>query len=365
MLPRLRERLKEALPRGLLATLRHGRTNGRAWLDRLLFPIWLIFQCAVHRQKAIVVWRLASLGDIICTLPLLRELRRRHPDRLFVFITLRGFENLLRLSNEVDLVYEITYDYAKPSWIRSAAGFSFGLVDQIHEPHTTDERTNSTEGPVGHLVDDLAGSCGLTLTDRQPHLHPPAELLRKTEAAYGLSDELAGGRLLIAINGGHTWPVREWDVAKWQQLIDRIHADYDATLLRFGFHLGPGVPDEYDNLTGVRPLISLLPLDDLVALIARCDLVVSIDSGPIHVAGAVGTPVVGLFGAVNPLYRLPPESPAVALVSEVPCLYCHHLTPIGHWKTNCPHDIRCMKQLEVEPVYQAIQEMLAKRVGRT
>jgi ADP-heptose:LPS heptosyltransferase len=87
-------------------------------------------------------------------------------------------------------------------------------------------------------------------------------------------------------------------------------------------------------------------------------LIISIDSGPIHVAGAVGTPVVGLFGAVNPLYRLPPASAAVGLVTDVPCLFCHHRTPIEHWRTGCPHDIRCMKLLEPEAVFNAVVEML-------
>jgi ADP-heptose:LPS heptosyltransferase len=75
----------------------------------------------------------------------------------------------------------------------------------------------------------------------------------------------------------------------------------------------------------------------------------------------VGTPVVGLFGAVNPLFRLPPESPASGIVADVPCLFCHHRTPIEHWKTGCPYDIRCMKLLEPESVFAAINDILAPR----
>ena len=47
-------------------------------------------------------------------------------------------------------------------------------------------------------------------------------------------------------------------------------------------------------------MVSRLKGEELVALIAICDLLISIDSGPVHVAGAVATPVIGLFGPVNP-----------------------------------------------------------------
>jgi hypothetical protein len=85
---------------------------------------------------------------------------------------------------------------------------------------------------------------------------------------------------------------------------------------------------------------------------------ISIDSGPVHVAGAVGTPVVGLFGANAPQFRLPPAGLGVGVVADVPCLYCHHRTPRGHWQTGCPNDIRCMKELAVAPVFQAVKDLL-------
>jgi len=71
-------------------------------------------------------------------------------------------------------------------------------------------------------------------------------------------------------------------------------------------------------------------------------------------------PVVGLYGAVNPRYRLPPDSPATGVFSNVRCLFCHHASPRGHWQTGCPHDICCMKELDVPTVFQAVKNMLTK-----
>jgi ADP-heptose:LPS heptosyltransferase len=113
-------------------------------------------------------------------------------------------------------------------------------------------------------------------------------------------------------------------------------------------------------MSGVRRLGKHIQSEEVVAVVALCDLIIAIDSGPVHLAGTVGTPVVGLFGPVNPSYRLPPDSPAVGLYSEVPCLFCHHKTPLGHWHTGCPNNIICMKKLDDQAVFETVKFMLAR-----
>src|SRR5207249_6665823 len=231
-----------------------------------------------------------------------------------------------------------------------------GLVDTIYNPKTTDELFK-TSGATCHLTDDLAGSCGLTVAARQPRLCPSSSLIKKTRTAYGLAEDMIGNRLIIGINGGPSWPVRTWDVSKWQKLINKIHSEYDAVIIQFGTNKGDG-SSEYDNLTGVKSLSNRLKSEEIVALSAICDLIISIDSGPVHVAGTVGTPVIGLFGTTNPALRLPPDSLALGLVSDVPCLFCHHQMPHGHWFSGCPNDIVCMKKLDDQIVFEAVKSML-------
>jgi ADP-heptose:LPS heptosyltransferase len=105
-------------------------------------------------------------------------------------------------------------------------------------------------------------------------------------------------------------------------------------ILQFGFTKGSD--DLYEHLRGVRRLKSWMDPKELVALIAGYRLIISTDSAPVRVVGAVGVPVAGLYGAVNPRYRLPPTSPAVAVFSNVPCLFCHHASPRGHQQTAVP-----------------------------
>lgn len=329
--------------------------------DQVVFPLWLIFQ-RIHRgKKLVMVYRLAALGDILCTLPTCGELRKRHPGMAIIFVTHGDYRKMVQLSHDVDGVYGAK-SWEWPSLLPSRYKLP-GVVHAIYNPKTTDE-LSPTVGAQVHLIDDLAASCGATIpaSNRQPRLYPPPEMIKEAQAAYGLAEDVARGRLIIGVNGGHTWPVRMWDAAKWQALLDKIHAEFDATVLQFGFTQGK--EDPYEHLQGVCFLANRLKPGELVPLIASCDLIISIDSGPVHVAGAVGVPVVGLFGAVNPRFRLPPDSAAEAVYSNVPCLFCHHSTPQGHWQSGCPYEIRCMKELDVQTVFQAAKGMLLKNPRR-
>jgi hypothetical protein len=296
------------------------------------------------------------MGDVLCTLPICDEVRRRHRGKLLVFITAPVWREVVVMAQSADLVYANRwwiYPFAFPGNVKL-----LGLVGRVYNPQTTGERLSPTHGMTCHLTEDLATSCGFTVTARLPKLCPSADLIEKTRAAYGLDSKTTQERLLIGINPGPNWPVKEWEAAKWQKLINRIHSEYAAVIIQFGTNKGAGSSD-YHHLTGVRSFVSRLKGKELVALIAICDLIVSIDSGPVHVAGAVGTPVIGLFGPLDPALVLPRESPALGLFADVPCLFCHNRTPVIHWVNGCPNDIACMKTLECKTVFQAVKSMLA------
>jgi ADP-heptose:LPS heptosyltransferase len=288
------------------------------------------------------------------------EVRRRHPGRLLVFITAPAWREVVVMSRCADLVY------ANKWWIYP---FTFatnikvcGLVDAIYNPRTTGEKS-FTSGTSTHLINDLAASCGFTVTPRLPSLYPSSYLIEKTRVAYGLDRKTVGDRLVIGVNPGPNWRVKEWEPSKWQDLINRIHSDYAAVIIQFGTTKGDGSSD-YNNLTGVKSLVSRLKGEELVALIAVCNFIISIDSGTVHVAGAVGTPVIGLFGPLNPDLVLTREAPGLRLFADVPCLFCHNRTPVIHWIEGCPNDIVCMKRLEVESVFDAVKSMLAHSTKR-
>jgi len=99
-------------------------------------------------------------------------------------------------------------------------------------------------------------------------------------------------------------------------------------------------------------LLGRLTLKQLVAVLQDVDLMITVDSGPMHIAAAVGTPVVALFGPTDPV-RTGPLGPGRILRRELPCSPC--------LRRRCQIDdtYRCMRDLSVAEVLGAVQELLA------
>jgi len=314
--------------------------------------VWLVFQCARHRKRAVIVCRFGGIGDVLCILPMCDEVRHRHPGKMLVFLTAAIWREVVVISRSADLVYANKW-WVHPRKLPTNIKL-FGLVDAIYNPQTTYEQLHKA-GLRRHLADDFAASCGFALTTRQTKLYPSPGLIKETRIAYGLDYKTTGQRLLIGINPGPNWRIKEWEASKWQKLINKIHSEYDAVIIQFGVNTGYS---EYDNLTDVKLLAGRLKGEELLALVTICDLIISIDSGPVHLAAAVGTPVIGLFGPLDPALILPPNAQALGLFSDVPCLFCHNRTPVIHWCDGCPNDIACMKKLDCHAVFEAVKSML-------
>ena len=91
-------------------------------------------------------------------------------------------------------------------------------------------------------------------------------------------------------------------------------------------------------------------LRELCAVLKMCRLLLTNDSGPMHVAAALGTPVVALFGSTSPELTGPAfagQSGQQALAAQVPCAPCFRRT--------CPIDFRCMTAISVERVVEAVR----------
>jgi ADP-heptose:LPS heptosyltransferase len=273
-----------------------------------------------------------------------------------IFVTNTAFTELVRLSDGPDAFF------GSKIWcwpFRFPQNFQFlGLVQEVYCPVNPDE-IDPRSGVKGHLIESLGESCGVVLKNLQPELRVSPSTVSAHRDKYAPEKGRAESRLLIAINGGPTWPVRMWQTQKWQQLIEKIHQSFEAEILLLG-QMQAGRGSDLMELRGVTCLFDGIRPEQIAALLKACDLLIAIDSGPIHIAGAVGTPVVGLFGAVDPEFRMPPDSPGKAVVGDVPCLYCNHRIPIGHWKENCLNGIACMEAITVDQVFSAVVEILEK-----
>ena len=113
------------------------------------------------------------------------------------------------------------------------------------------------------------------------------------------------------------------------------------------------VPVVVPTVPGAVSLLDAFTVEECIAAIASAKLFIGIDSGLLHMAAAMRTPAVGLWGCTSPRFFYAENVRKNFVVSEVACQGCYHRLPRLHWITGCPHDIQCMKQISVEEVLRA------------
>ena len=164
------------------------------------------------------------------------------------------------------------------------------------------------------------------------------------------------GKLLIGMNPGATYGLAKcWYPDRFGKLGKRLAEKWEAKILLFGKeeerpivgeilqYLGPDGID----LTGKTGLLQL------AALLERCTLLVTNDTGTMHMAAAVGIPVTALFGSTPPLATGPWGEGHVVVRRDVPCSPC--------WKRICPKDHRCMDLITVDEVEKVVDKQLRRK----
>jgi heptosyltransferase-2 len=179
----------------------------------------------------------------------------------------------------------------------------------------------------------------------------PASLERaeQTLAAAGSFGE----RLRIAIAPGAAFgPAKCWPAERYAELADRLIAAFAADVVLFG---APAERQMCERIAGAmvaRPavLAGRLGVAELPAALARCGLFIGNDSGAMHVAAAVGLPVVGIFGPTDPDATSPATARFRLVRHDVECSPC--------MLRHCPIDHRCMTRIGVAEVLAAAAAFL-------
>jgi heptosyltransferase-1 len=156
----------------------------------------------------------------------------------------------------------------------------------------------------------------------------------------------------IAVLPGARWATKRWRADRWGQLLNGLHAGgLPAAVLL-------GAPDDRDYADAIlascaAPVVDLVgqtSLRELSAALALAELVLSHDSGPMHIAAALDKPIVAIFGPTNPVRTGPYCRSARVVALPLPCAPCYQRQcPLGH------HN--CMQQLDLETVRRNVLEL--------
>jgi lipopolysaccharide heptosyltransferase II len=167
-----------------------------------------------------------------------------------------------------------------------------------------------------------------------------------------IKTNLPSDKKIIGIIPSGGWLSKKCDASKWVEICNAIKQKYNAFFLILW---GPG--DESDasyiknDLMENAFLIPKVKIGKLSALIKNCDLVIANDSGPMHIAAALGIPTLGIFGPTNPKAHRPysPNSDYV-IKEDLHCIICN--------KLECPYNHECMKELPVGEVLNKVQKLI-------
>lgn len=296
-------------------------------------------------RRPVIFSRFGGMGDIICTFPAALELKKRHPRATFIYNCAAGFACLPRMAGVTERLTSFRDLGVVGHWYGwlLAGYYHFGYGDE-------GGHTASTE----IVIREFGRSFGVETGDAHPHLAIDAAAVARVKAH--LARIGSGVENLILIHPGPSWPVRTWPHEHWLELLRSLREHGFTNLVQVGTgvrNYANAGAEEFPPLPATLSLVDQLSVEEMVALISLARLFIGIDSGLLHFAACVRTKAVGIFGPTSPELRFAPAFTKFFVTSRVECQGCHHRIPRLHWEKNCPHDIRCMKNIEVEAVLQA------------
>ena len=210
--------------------------------------------------------------------------------------------------------------------------------------------------PRRHQIDEyllLAEACGAAVGDRTPRLAPPKpDGVERAEVRALLAEAGAPrdrARRLVAVHLGAAYgPAKLWPLPRVEEFC-RLMSGERATVVLVG---APGDAPAAMAVSAAAPACSLVGRDRpalLTALLSEIDVLVSGDTGVAHLAAALGTPAVTLFGPTDPALSAP-RGTARVLRHLVPCAPCFYRV--------CPIDHPCLRDLAASTVRDAVLAQL-------
>jgi lipopolysaccharide heptosyltransferase II len=332
----------------------------------------------------VLVIRRRYLGDIVLLGPVFRNLRLHWPDARIDAVAEPAFAPLLGLNPDVNGTLVLPRGLGEwPGFIRRLRRGRYTHVLDLDNTERTALITRLTGAPVRvalwyvrhawpwvytaavqsdpakhehrsiieYYLSALAPA-GVPLASREVRLVP-----READVASARQLIRGGGRRIL-LHPGSRSAFRMWPAENFAQVCDRVQDELGAQVFVIA---GPGEQEAVARIKAaakshVVTINAALGLPQFAALAAQFDLMLCHDSGPMHVAAAVGTPVVALFGSQNPVPFAPVGTGHTLLQPALPCTACvaaDQCVPGDSYRNFC------VRNITVDRVVAAVREKLA------
>lgn len=347
-------------------------------------------------QRILVCHTGAWIGDMVLLTPALRALKERFPGSHLTFLLRSQVADLMKTNPYVDsclvdnkqqsffssfvgltkVIRDRNFDIAvvlHPTSFRNALlpffsrvpfriGSNYkgrGFLLSAACPANTDIHEVHRYLSVICLLDDSNGfeGDGQLIEDREValefwHTETDRKSVKKLLRSHGVSLKNRKDRL-IAVNIGTTWQSKQWDIERFETVIRELTAVCDTKIVITGSVSEQDLADQLPQIDSSINLVGKTSLLELGALLELCTLCLTCDSGPMHIAAAVGTLCVALFGPTDPVRHQPYGEGHTLIERPVPCRPCY--------KRTCRYNeipYLCMKEIETSHVLDVALEIL-------
>ena len=348
--------------------------------------------------ERILIIKLRQIGDTLLTVPTFRAVREKYPKARIAALVAAGSEAMLagnplidevillhrsisgeglvqRIRREIEFIstirkkkFDMVVDLTSGDRPALLAFFSGARYRVAADPKGKGFRgkralythTRRFDNNRSHMVEqnlDVVRQIGIDTDDRSLFLAIPEEDKRFAENLIATGATPSGG-LTVHLHPTSRWLFKCWRDDAMALLIDRLSEEYRA---RIFLTCGPE-PAEMEkarrifDLARVNPvdLIGKTSLKQLAAISARCHLFIGVDTAPMHIAAAVGTPVVAIFGPTGEYNWRPWGEGHTVVAKEMPCRSCG--------RAGCDDGGRseCLETLGFEEVWSAVEKTISR-----
>jgi lipopolysaccharide heptosyltransferase II len=340
-------------------------------------------------RENILVVQTSFLGDTVLTLPLLSEVKRRFPkskvtllgslpaqellsghpavDEIIVDDKRKADRGCIGLWRKAKLLHSKEFTLAlcphksfrsglllflakiprRIGFSESKSAFLFHVrVHRSAERHDVERTLSILEG------------LGIRLEECERTLELPIPPQRGEEVAQQLrSLGVDTSTMLVGLHPGSVWATKRWSAEGFARLIGLLKERYACEILLFGGPEDAECVGHIQKLSGNSglSLVNRITLRDLPAALSMCSILVSNDSGPMHIAVARGVPVVAIFCATTPgLGFYPYSSQAIVVETNLSCRPCS-----SHGGRRCPLGTEdCIRLIQPAHVLRAVEQLL-------
>lgn len=350
-----------------------------------------------YSSDRILLIRLSSLGDIVLTSPAIRAVRKHFPESHIAMLVGKRAADVITENPHLDEVitldrktsnrsisetrqvvaelrrrkFDLTIDFQR-KFRTSLLAYLSGAKYRVgyHQPCGALCAVRVPDRVNKHAIDrnfDLLAAIGVHTDEREMELFL-SDADRENAKQILAAAQIDSQKLKVGLFPGAGWKHREWLPERFAAIGDLAYESFGAQTLIFG---GANEKDLVDKVAGYMTcapirLAGNLRIRQLAALIEKCDVFVTNDTGPMHIAAAMKTPTVALFGPGNhikfqPIGLTPHFSPVLecgvglhtTIRHDVPCSPCKQFTD------RCQDNI-CMKLITVEEVWSAVRRRLER-----